>query len=247
MEQYTMRQTHQGKIFCIGLSRTGTTSLCEALSMLGYKTLHFSLDLFVHPEIISPDLKFQNQVKLNPYWAWRRKKEIKAINARFNPDLLDEYDAFGDLPIPLLYQELDVKFPNSKFIYTYRDEENWLRSMKWLYEDGAVLWNHGLLNDELKLANYGCNEYDEEILLNSYRSHHEKVMNYFADRKEDILAINIDKKKMDFTLLATFLGKPILDAPFPLSNGSQKVSKQKYKEYYRKKIPFFSFIKSKMT
>jgi hypothetical protein len=34
------------KIFGIGLSRTGTTSLGLGLEMLGYKTIHFPIDLF---------------------------------------------------------------------------------------------------------------------------------------------------------------------------------------------------------
>ena len=51
------------KVFCIGLSRTGTTSVCEALNLLDVKTLHFSLTLFVSPEIIDPKLEFSSKRK----------------------------------------------------------------------------------------------------------------------------------------------------------------------------------------
>lgn len=86
----------QEKIFCIGLPRTGTTSLCKFLNMIGLKTKH---------------LPFQLELNLNNLF-------------------MNKYMGFGDSPIPLIYKDLDRKFPNSKFILTTRSLDSWLDSMQ---------------------------------------------------------------------------------------------------------------------
>jgi len=91
------------KIFGIGLSRTGTTSLTRALEMLGYKASHWEDHDTINQHII------QNQFEL---------------------PLLKHYDALVDNPIPSIYQELDQAYPGSKFILTTRDYESWIKSVK---------------------------------------------------------------------------------------------------------------------
>lgn len=237
----------KNKVFCIGLSRTGTVSLCEALDILGYNSLHFSLPLFIYPEIISQDLSFEPQQKLNPYKHWRLKKEIKAINTKLDPNMLSSYDAYGDLPIPFYFKELDAKFPKSKFIYTMRNEDKWLKSMKWLYEEGSVLWSHGLLDDEIKYKAYNTYKFDKDKLIKSYRDHHENVMEYFKNRTEDILILNIDKERITFDNLSKFLKRPIPEVPYPKSNLSRKASYKKHIHYkLDTAIPFYSMIKRKL-
>ncbi|HYW34939.1 MAG TPA: sulfotransferase [Balneolaceae bacterium] len=243
-----MNTYKKNKVFCIGLSRTGTTSLCKALELLGYKSLHFSLGLFINPQVICKDLSFMPRQKLNPYWAWRRKKEIKAINAGFDKNILQNYDAFGDLPIPLFYKELDNKFPGSKFIYTHRNEGKWLKSMKWLYNEGAVLWGHGLIDDEIKYKAYNCYQYDKEKLIEAYRTHDEDVKDYFADRSEDLLSLNIDEERIDFQKLSEFLDEPVPDESFPKSNTRRSVKFSKRAWYIVcRNIPFLGLIHQKVA
>jgi hypothetical protein len=236
------------KVFCIGLSRTGTTSICEALEVMGFKTLHFSLPLFVHPEVISPELFFTPQRKLNLYWSWRRNKELEVIDLQFDGGILERYDAFGDLPIPFLYEALDKKYPGSKFIYTYRDEEKWLKSMKWLFKDGAIIWSHGLLDDEIKYKAYNCFEYNKQALSNSFRQHHKKVESYFVERPDDLLKLNIDNEEVNFNRLCDFLNKPIPKVHFPKTNKSRSVKLSKRIKYkLGRKIPFFYLINQKLS
>jgi hypothetical protein len=90
------------KIFCIGFQKTGTTTLDEALQMLGYRVCGVRKDLV-------PALK-------NGDWE-----------AIFRE--VEKYDAFQDNPWPLIYKELDRQFPGSKFILTLRDADKWLRSI----------------------------------------------------------------------------------------------------------------------
>lgn len=236
------------KIFCIGLSRTGTTSLCEALKLLGYPTLHFPKQLLVHPEVISEELLFTPKLNLNFFWTWRRRKEIEVIDFQLDRNLLLKYDAFGDLPIPLYFDKLDQKFSGSKFIYTYRDEEKWLKSMKWLLEEGAVLWSQGLLEKEILLMAYNCFRYDEQALIESYRKHHSKVNSYFLKRPEDLLSVNIDEQKIDFKMLCNFLEIDSPDIEFPNANGSKKVSKKQHINYwFASRVPFYEIISRKLN
>ena len=60
------------RIFGIGLSKTATTSLCDALGILGFKALHYA------PVAEIDDLG----VRLN--WPW----------------WVEDYDAMADLPYP---------------------------------------------------------------------------------------------------------------------------------------------------
>jgi len=96
-EQHQMKT----KVFCIGLPKTGTTSLEVALQELGYQVT-------------------------GPNGLHDPKIEKNAIPMAF--DLAEQFDAFRDTPWPVIYQELDEQFPGSKFILSLRDPESWIRS-----------------------------------------------------------------------------------------------------------------------
>ena len=131
----------------MGLSRTGTASVANALRQLGVPTHHYSPEAFVRQDTISPSLKFEPQAKRSVCRKWRLQKEI---NAKLQLDKINFSNSVRDFPIPLFYRELRGKYPDARFIYTFRDEQKWLTSMCWLYTDGAVIWKHGLLDDEIK-------------------------------------------------------------------------------------------------
>ena len=90
------------KVFGIGFHKTGTTTLKQALSILGYK-------------VTGPNLDFVTDLKQNNYS--RILKHAK------------EYDAFQDNPWPSVYKKLDDNFPTSKFILTIRENNKWIRSI----------------------------------------------------------------------------------------------------------------------
>ena len=86
------------RVFGVGLSRTGTTSLNAALVHLGYRARHF------------PSLsRLPGPIRI------RRREYAR-------------YDAFTDLPPAFLFRELDARFPGAKFVLTVRDEDAWLAS-----------------------------------------------------------------------------------------------------------------------
>ena len=94
------------KVLGIGLSRTGTMSLAQALGQLGYRAANF-VD---HREA--------------------RRGESSWFAGDFDTDSLSGFDAAVDLPLPAFYPQLDARYPGSKFILTIRDPETWLVSVR---------------------------------------------------------------------------------------------------------------------
>lgn len=179
------------KVFGIGMQRTGTTSLARALNMLGVRTLQFPTPLF---------------------------RDLDHPVGR-------EFDGFTDNPIPLLYEELDAKFPRSRFVYTIRDEGEWLESARWLFSDGAKKfdWQHERHRDvirDMHLRLYGTTTFDEARFLAAYREHDRGVREYFANRPNALLTLDVTRGD-GFEKLCPFLGKPIPDEPFPEQNKSE--------------------------
>lgn len=237
------------KIFCLGLSRTGTTALANALNNLGIPTLHYSLSTFIQLEKLIPSQAFQPKIKLSAFRKWRLKKEILAYKSSSIDQIFDQYQGFADLPFPLLYRHLDQKFIDSRFIYTYRSEEKWLESMRWLFNEGAVIWKHSLLDDEIKFWAYKTNTYSSEHLLKVYRNHHNNVNQYF-NNNPNYLSINLDKGELHYKTLTEFLNLKILDKPVEKINARRTPSVKESNKYWKKKnfdiTALIYFLKNKI-
>ncbi len=178
----------QGKIFCLGLSKTGTTSLAAALQMLGYKTRDYI-----------------GVTKYSP-------GDLSSIDE----NELSEHDAFTDTPIPTFYKELDARYPGSKFILTVRDMSDWLRSCKKQFtEKHAEKQNEATRNLTNDL--YGCDYFQEDKFKAGYQRFVSEVLDYFKDRPSDLLLINVCEGE-GWEKLCDFLGKPLPAVTFPVTN-----------------------------
>lgn len=95
-----IKKKNDTKVFCIGDVKTGTTSLCKALSILGYRSVRL----------------LRGSDKPKEGWVEYIKK--------------CKYDAYTDFPIGYknLYQEIYKEIPNSKFILTIRDKQSFEKS-----------------------------------------------------------------------------------------------------------------------
>jgi hypothetical protein len=98
---YMFKPRQDVKVFCIGNSKTGTSSLNKALSILGYRSLHFP------------------RFGIAPKIGW-----VEYISRL-------HFDAFTDLPFHDIetYQALEKRFPGCKFILTVRDSVSWKKSL----------------------------------------------------------------------------------------------------------------------
>jgi hypothetical protein len=197
------------KVFCLGLSRTGTTSLCSALEVFGLRTVHYPIHLFTQSEALGLP-SFRQALKLGPYGAWLRGKELKASRVGHKArQILDTHDAFGDLPVPLYYRELDSMYPGSVFIHTMRDVNSWVNSMEWLFKDGRVLWKRGHIDDELHQRVYGTTRFDPGILRKAFDQHEDKVKAFLESKGANGLVLRVDQGEMTYEKLSEFLGLPV--------------------------------------
>ena len=113
-----------GKIIGVGFQKTGTSSLREALKILGYR------------------VKDNSTRPLIPILKGNYNKVLRLIR---------NYDAIEDTPWYMIYKELDARIPGSKFILTLREEESWYKSVsrqigllrnpnqEWIYGRGKGL------------------------------------------------------------------------------------------------------------
>ncbi len=104
----------KNKIFCIGFPKTGTSSLEEALEILGYSVCkgHFNNN---HTNYLIS--LFYNQ----------DYSEIDKI--------IEYFDAFTDLPWggTELYLYLSKRYPTARFIHTYREPKSWYNSLMGMF------------------------------------------------------------------------------------------------------------------
>jgi 3'-phosphoadenosine 5'-phosphosulfate (PAPS) 3'-phosphatase len=179
------------KIFGIGLSKTGTTSLAHALELLGYKTRDY------------PGL-----VHYSP-------GDLTSIDG----SLLDAYDALTDTPIPSFYRELDARYPDAKFILTIRDGEGWLKSCKKQFTQKLADKQNDAHN-QLFMDIYGCKVFDEQKFRAGYDRFIHGVQDYFRGRPDKLLIMNVVAGD-GWETLCPFLDEAIPDIPFPKANVTQ--------------------------
>lgn len=184
----------QIKIFGIGLSQTGTKSLSQALTMLGFNLIH------------CPD----DEVTL---------KELMA--GKYNFSILNDFDGITDITVAPFYAQLDKLFPDSKFILTVRDKESWLRSLEaqWntkpVFDDSRAGKETNMQRRRLlRVAAYGTYTFNEDRFSYVYDLHYKNVVEYFKERPESLLIINIYAGE-GWEKLCPFLNQPVLDQPFP--------------------------------
>lgn len=200
------------KIFGIGYNKTGTTSLNQAMVDLG-----FVVGNQRQGEILFDD--------------WLKRDFRKLISfcrtAQFFQDAPFSY--------PYTFVAMDQAFPGSKFILTIRDNpEQWYNS---LIKFHGKLWGNGNVPpsaEDLKNANYlykgfpyyskkkrfkvdDTDLYNKDILISDYLRHNENVVDYFGDRPNDLLVINIAEKD-SYQKFLEFLNVESNVSDFPWEN-----------------------------
>lgn len=176
------------KIFGIGLSKTGTNSLCEALDYLGYNLIHY------------PSVEF------------------------LSPGYLDGVDGVADLPAVRYYQLLDKMYPDSKFILTMRPLDDWVISIESHFarrtEKTLSPWGK-----ENRVEVYGSVGFDKDAFTRKYMAHCDEVFAHFADRRQDLVLLNVFTDKNPWKTLIDGLDID-MDYPereeFPHSNVDPK-------------------------
>lgn len=183
----------------VGLSRTGTTSLAKALTLLGYKTLH---------------------------WSPKRLRDV-IMGKIDNPDWqrYDDVDAVTDLPAALFYNELLQAYPGTKCILTIRDTERWLKSITQHYEETIPNKFSGTLLREAKATQmfaYGSCKVVPYLYRKRYEDHNQLVQHEIPP--EQLLILDIERGSNGSLMqeLCDFLECPNPGIPFPHVNQSRR-------------------------
>lgn len=151
------------KLFGIGKSRTGTSSLHKAFEILGIDSIHRALSLTEH-------------VKYN-------------IEQGFEKLLygIDGHKGFTDHPIDWLYKQLDEQYPGSLFIYTKRDDwESWLESMHSLpyhLKFGEIIRHDDRINEEGQWLDWY--RYHERIVREHFKGRDDYLEIDITQMKDD--------------------------------------------------------------
>jgi hypothetical protein len=139
-------------------------------------------------------------------------KDLASKLDRITTELSYQYDAFQDNPWPLVYKQMDALHPGSKFILTIRDEQKWYDSYRNHFEGRKSTPMKGLLYG----PQAGCFK-DPELYKGRMRRHNLEVREYFRDRPDDLLVIDVTRDQR-WEPICAFLGLPVPDVPFPHSN-----------------------------
>lgn len=200
------------KIFCIGRNKTGTTSVKKAFEDFGFKV---------------GDQRAAEILTDKFYFSGEFKKIVEYCKTA---------SVFQDIPFsyPETYKHLDKAYPGSKFILTVRDSsEQWYHSITRFHS--KKFGRNGSLPtaDDLKSAEYvrrgfmyntvkihGTSDedpYNKEIMIAHYEKHNREVMEYFKDRPNDLLIINLAKKGA-YREFCDFVGIEATSEDFPWEN-----------------------------
>ena len=128
--------------------------------------------------------------------------------------LANKWDALEDNPIPLIYRELDHLFPDSKFILSTRDTEKWYTSVS--YHIGTL---RSPMHEWLFGRGKSIPSQDRSHTLRVYEQHKDQVLEYFKDRPNDLLVMDVTKTD-SWSELCHFLGQEIPETAFPHANKS---------------------------
>lgn len=135
---------------------------------------------------------------------------FKTAHNAYTQDAFIQAQVIADTPVFCDYQTLDKHFPKSKFIHLTREPTLWLPSIKQLLQRMFVNLQRtdGGFNPHLKrcyndvfspLTAETINS--DEFLLNCYNRHQQGITEYFKDRPQDLLTIDVSNEGSYLTML----------------------------------------------
>jgi hypothetical protein len=149
------------RIFGIGLNKTGTSSLHQALTILGYESLHWG----------GPTLRRLIEVSL---------AKDEPLLSRLDP----RFDAFSDIQVLATnFDRLDEQYPGSRFVLTVRPIDDWLDSRRRHVETNVRRKTTGDYTGTFVTI-------DEPAWREEWEQHVERVRDHFAGR-DDFVEIDI--------------------------------------------------------
>ena len=181
----------RAKVFCIGFQKTGTSSMRDALEQLGYRVT----GVFGRKNTLA---------------------DLRANYVKMGIAIARDFDAVEDMPWPLMYRELDEAFPGSKFILTVRNTDKWYKSIAGHFGANPYHIQQLTYGDDAP-APVGHEARYREV----YEAHNSAVREYFRDRPQDLLVMELEKGD-GWEKLGAFLNVAVPGGPFVQTNSSRQ-------------------------
>ena len=175
------------KIICVGQLKTGTKTLKQIFEQLGIKVSS------------NPNIYKINNIEYSEVNSIPIDTNNFFNNISYLQKNLEMFDFFHDVPYSFNCELIDKQYPNSKFILTIRDENDWFKSLI-NYQHLPNMSSCSLLNviyhHEIILE-----EHKEEV-IDLYIKYNNDVITYFKDNTEKLLIINLcDKTKNETDII----------------------------------------------
>ena len=144
---------------------------------------------------------------------------FKVAHTAFTKRAFELADVISDAPCFSDYQQLELLFPESRYVYLERPLDKWIPSMQMLLKkmqeplDIKTGYFNPVLkrsfNETFKLSS-ASNPFDSQHLATCYQNHKEEVLTYFSSR-DDFLSIDISQSG-SLKALLSFLDIAIEDS-----------------------------------
>lgn len=186
-EIIALKYSRSRKVFCIGMNKTGTTSMAKLFN---------EMELPVGPQRPA-ELLLKDWVK-NDFNGLIKYVKYSGIS-------------FQDVPfsLPNTFKVLDKEFPDSKFILTIRDSpEIWYKSLttfhsKMFGKNGDLPTKSDLEKTKyvylgwawelFQLGNPPEGDiYNKAVLIQHYIDHNNSVLEYFKNKPDKLLVVNLN-------------------------------------------------------
>lgn len=186
------------KIFGIGLSRTGTTSLNSAFEILGYRAMHWRIPAEGRLIAFEDAYIYDALTDINATWMFESLYYVFP-NARF---------VYTTRPLNSwkrsIVSHFEMKTPK-QLLKRLENQEVALPGGMPLHEKRTVLFQ------AMYHALYTSYRSWEE----AYLAHDRRVRRFFADKPGKMLELDIFDGLSGWEQLCPFLGKPVPNVPYP--------------------------------
>ena len=179
------------RIVGVGLNKTGTKTLAHYLKGLGMRHRSFEYDAFQ---------------------LYRQGRTTELL------DSMEGFDSFEDWPWPLIWRQIEERYPDTRFILTVRkDADTWYRSLCHM----AV--RMGPLKDyEQHIYGYAMPQGRRREHIDYYERHNQEVMEHFAGQSDRFVRICWEEPGA-LAALSEFLGTDLGEAPVHTNKSSRRV------------------------
>jgi len=254
-------------IFCIGYNKSGTTSLYQAITDMGFEG--YASEMMANAEYLLKDVIVEqllhqpHSAEFNVVYDWVEECKLKTQKPSFDKNFLKHMNVFKDVPfsLPGVWKKLYERYPNAKYILTERDSvDQWFNSITRFHKTGfgysqnknlVATWKdltktkyryHSYVHDCMLFLNtYGLvktkSKYPYDNQLKYSYILHNKEVKDFFKNKNNFLSVNV-ANDLDYSKLCYFLGGKL-----PILSNEQRRRGKRHGE----NINFHKFPRLKIT